>query len=624
MKRWMLSTDGGVTYDREVYPIKPVRYSWERDLNAGQIFFRQKLSTPLVFAGDDYRYFRGFERTNVRRCDRFFIRQERLCEKRWVVRWTGSFSVTGGWDHDACEFTVTPRVEDRFTCFMEALERKVNLLAPPGQTVTATIVTTLEFATIFVQPILNPTTWSCDVDADYEDQGWVVGYTHIIGLSEILGILWREVATTDCVGGIPVPPPGTGWVLAENNCALNGTAKYARPPVITWPYGAPTQGTCVGGVSQQPDSPECASWLMIRGCGSCPIIFGGGGDNPDLLDYGTWYICLDGDTRVKYADRGRPLQVVLEYMLERAECDDITLASDFFEINPVGDAPGYVPGRNYVTGATNQYDEIFVLHESDVADPGATNPATKLERSWKEMFALFLAMARLYWTIDSDGRLRIEHWSFYSFAVGLDTTASPQDRALNRGNSRYTYLSEDVPKYERLTFSEAQGPDFVGKDIIYSGPCVGIDQKAEETQAEVTTDISFINSNPDQANKDGLVLVATEAANVINDVGALSLTVATNAPMSKANLQDRFWRHDRYLLNGNMNAVDQTFEGVRPNIQQTGVRAQFCCELEGWDANEGVITELGTRILAGRAGYVERAELDDDNDLLTITLRYAR
>ena len=92
-----------------------------------------------------------------------------------------------------------------------------------------------------------------------------------------------------------------------------------------------------------------------------------------------------------------------------------------------------------------------------------------------------------------------------------------------------------------------------------------------------------------------------------------------------ANLQRDYWTWDRPQKLGNMNGEDVTFDDTMPSIEQTGVRATYCCEMVGgWDANDTVITELGNVFLAGRRGYVEKAELDDENDLLTLTLRYSR
>jgi hypothetical protein len=610
MKRWMLSTDGGVTYDREVYPIKPVRYSWERDLNAGQIFFRQKLSTPLVFDGDDYRYFRGFERTNVRRCDRFFIRQERLCEKRWKVQWTGSFTVTAGWDHSACQFTVTPKVEDRFSCLLDGQQKKANVMSVEPVEIGAHVLpTNIVFASCFTVYPEDPDL-VCDPQFSSAD-GWIILATNALPFPEFpLGSFARtyarEQVTVDCAAGASSPPPGAGWMLVQNDCFTTGTAIYARTPDTTsWGLYGAVLGTCSGGIAAPLSS--SISLIPVSGCGT---------------GFPPTYAFITGQA-ISYG-RSRALVDVVKFLVEKAGCD-IDVVSDFFEWDPPADTPGYVAGRNYVTNAGNQVDELYVMDVSDAADPTATNPATRADWSFKEWAELARAMFRVYWTIDRLGRLRFEHWRAWSFGIGLDTTASAQDRKLNSANERYSYLKDTTPSSERMVMSAARGEDFVGKDILYDPACTNPELNPGETQASIVTDLSLAVSDPDAMPTTGLVMVATQDDEVINDVGDLSHAAGTNTPLSVANLQRDYWTWDRPQKLGNMNGEDVTFDDTMPSIEQTGVRATYCCEMVGgWDANDTVITELGNVFLAGRRGYVEKAELDDENDLLTLTLRYSR
>ena len=87
------------------------------------------------------------------------------------------------------------------------------------------------------------------------------------------------------------------------------------------------------------------------------------------------------------------------------------VVSDFFEWSPIGDTPGYVAGQNYVTGETNQVDHLVILQKSDAIDPTASNPATIGEITLKEMLQFMVETFRVYWIIDDDGNLRLEHIS---------------------------------------------------------------------------------------------------------------------------------------------------------------------------------------------------------------------
>lgn len=317
----------------------------------------------------------------------------------------------------------------------------------------------------------------------------------------------------------------------------------------------------------------------------------------------------------------------LEYMLERAGCDVSAVVSDFFEWNPIGDAPGYVAGENYITGETNTVSNIQILQKSDAIDPLATNPATIGEMTIAEMFQWLRAL-QVFWDIDDSGRLRLEHWHFWNYSQGLDLTTG-EAYELNRGMNRYEHLSQEIPGRERCTMAEANGPDFVGLDIIYDSPCVQVDERnsVEETKLGfITTDISFISTTPDAISTSGFVMLACDSEaipNVIIDTGAITGVPTTNAPLSWANIHAAFWTWNRYLKQGNMNGEDVTFDGIVPNIQQPDLKAPFCCGMESWDPRDTVKTELGQDYLNNRNAFVEKAELEDYDDRLSITPRYA-
>jgi hypothetical protein len=75
---------------------------------------------------------------------------------------------------------------------------------------------------------IGVTWWRMDNKNDGTDAWGIVG-----------PIYAREKATTACVGGLPVPPLGAGWVLLSNDCGTTNTATYVResPKFIQGPTG---------------------------------------------------------------------------------------------------------------------------------------------------------------------------------------------------------------------------------------------------------------------------------------------------------------------------------------------------------------------------------------------------
>lgn len=615
MKRWTLSIDGGVTFPTVVTPLGG-SFTKERDLDSGLIAFRTKLSSDLLFIKDDFTLFRAYEQSDENRCLRLFIRRERYCSGEWQVQWTGRFSTgSGRWNFNTCQFSVKPDVVDQYTCILDKLKVKVNALDVPAQEVEGVIFpSNVEFL------ICNGSGPSSEcAEAQVGNNGWA----GVIWAEAVCGgavtFYWREKVTTNCVDGAPVPPPGAGWVLLADNCASDGTAIYVRPPSDPFPFDDPTV-VITGSEDPTPPGGPCSNWFHM-GTIEC---------DPLAPTWAHVWLCPDTGDVTTY-DRGRKLIDVLNYMFSKTDCpqlDIVNIVSDFFEWTPPGDAPGYVAGQNYVTGETNQVDKLFIFQKSDVVLPGASNPAVRGETTMAEVLSWMRTMFRVYWRLTDDGDMRFEHWLYWAAVEGLDLTDTAEKRKL-AGLNAYTHLKDEIPARERLTFQEALGSDFVGVPIEYSGPCVtedGDQSELEYTLKGLTTDIVFIDSDPDAIDRTGFVMMATSEVSgvftVIIDIGAITGAPATNAPLSTANLQDKYWRWDRLQPTGNMNGTDVTFDGYLPTIEQTGVLVRMCCDMMDWVPENTVKTLLGENYLGGRQGFVQKAEIKDATDLMTLTLRY--
>ena len=72
-------------------------------------------------------------------------------------------------------------------------------------------------------------------------------------------------------------------------------------------------------------------------------------------------------------DNGMHFSEVMKEILKGA-CPNLTLKSDFFQINPDN-----VSAINYVTGKTSTVNNIVIFQKSDVKRPTASGNASKLE-----------------------------------------------------------------------------------------------------------------------------------------------------------------------------------------------------------------------------------------------------
>lgn len=606
----VLAVDTSNTFNTEVYPANTadVKFTQERDLEKGQIFFRTKMASDLVFGGRSRQadYTRLWNARFADSCAPIYIRFEEKKSGSWRVLWTGVFAAAGcRFDPDRCLAMVRPDVVDRYTCLLASMDRKANVLRVRSVDSQAALVFPLEFEACYFENFTEETactaaflflgsTWS-----QVDDFGYGVG---------IYRIYARRRETTICVDGSPVPPPGGGWTLTTNNCAIDGTAVYTKAltggEIFTLNING-AAGTCVDGVAVPPTG-ACGAYVLIKDCADA---------DPPL------YACI-GSTPFPLSG-ARTLLSITEFLLRMSACSVTPdVVSDFLEWNPAGDAPGYVAGINYVTGEANQHNHLIAIQNSDAIDPGASEPATRGDMTLGQVLDLLNKSAQLFWDLTEDNVLRIEHWTYWSEPIGLDiasVTKASEPLAFNPTRDK-------VPRLESAKWQAAQAQDFVGLDIEYSGPCVPED--ASNRSADLPyfiTDLTYINDEPDDISKDGFTILACSLASgvysVLIDIGAISDVYVSNAPMSWANLQRDFWQHNRPLIEGRMNGEDTVFAGIRPSVEQSSV-VVTCRDFVAWDPREAVEGALSA-LLGVESGEVLKAEWNPRLETLTLTIGYA-
>lgn len=672
-KRWMVSLDDGVSYGTEVVVLNGAEVRFVAEQQENEVFKRVKLETELLFDKAAFALLYPYEQHPGLRCTVIYIRQEVECRGMWVPRWTGRFtSGACGWDLDGCTVTVKPEVFDRYTCLLDAMDEKINVLDSPPYCATAEFDRQFDFGMVrgnWTRPDLiggigvnstyeyeyylrstnmdiDPGLWTLDGSAaDYLGNGWSKAKTLFTNTdpvtmdewSTIIVVYWRERVTTLCVDGDPVEPPGTGWQLYENNCGVDGTAVYVREPVIPYTFGDPVGGGCTGGDGDpiEPATPcEGGQWLTINPVGpdlpsdlgfvACTYMYFGSGTTAD----GSlpWFICITGIVEQEYC-RARRMDDTIQRMLDTYNCPSATrVVSDFFEINPDGTAEGYADGINYVTGDTNTLNHLLLLQASDAIDPDASEWATLGELSLRELLEWLRIMFQVYWDITPGGVFRLEHIDYWTQVEALDLTTADALRR-NAMRNRYKHLSEAAPRRERMSYQAQRTLDFVGRDIVYPAACATGEVKQESVT--VFADLAYLVGDPDAVSREGFVMLAcTEidgtpdpTYSVIVDTGILLPNPVTNHPLAWSTLHDRYFRSWRYVRSGELNGVTTNFE-VRPTIEQDGLVTDVCCDNLTWDGSGTVKTELGEQYLAMRQGLVHKATWDDTDDIIRLTLRY--
>lgn len=568
----------------------------------GQRFTRSFLSGEFIFTGDDYTWLKAIE-DGANNCVYIDAILDRSCDNQvtWTEYFVGRFTCSDAkWDLDRCRVSVELKPADAYTCLEAGSGESFNIISLPTE---YTINDPGELKS-YEWTIITGAVPCVNLQASPPvGAGWTwVGCDTTTSAPVNYGFFWREYKWTQCIAGSPQVPDGTGWSLDTNDCGTTGLAKYVRAPIEAAPNPATDfifVNTCNGGVPDKPVGYSCVIELMDYLCATpwawwwdrCPAA-------------GTDYT----HTRYLY-------DVVLG--IAQTACSDITdIKSDFFEWNPPGDATGYVAGTNYVSGETpNKPNQLYLSHKSDILQPAATQPATVGNLTWNEITAYLYNMFQVCWWYDPiDSTIRFEHVSYNQYATGLDLTVGTYLR-LNKGKKVYTYLRDKRYKFEKYNFMEANGVDFVGTDIIYNFNCIDPviggpkpgsnalhlanqnDNSKTYSVDKITTDIEYIISNPSEISSDGFVMLCAfddGAANLTLDyeIGAISGNLKSNGHLAWANLHDKYWRHDRILIEGNMNGQDVTFESAKRTKRQADLIAYECCDTD-INTEELVKTELG-------------------------------
>ena len=163
--------------------------------------------------------------------------------------------------------------------------------------------------------------------------------------------------------------------------------------------------------------------------------------------------------------------------------------------------------------------EYFITPKSNIINANYDQPARKADVSLQIILKMLADTFKVHWHIDK-GRLRLEHISWYqkggtySFTpiVGTDLTTL-QNIKNNKGwdfsQNKFEYDKESMPERFEYGWMDDVSPIFQGNaiDIISNFTQEG---KVEDSNiGGFTTDVDYIQSNPQEISKDGFVLLGT-------------------------------------------------------------------------------------------------------------------
>jgi len=359
-------------------------------------------------------------------------------------------------------------------------------------------------------------------------------------------------------------------------------AETPQPVIITCTFfyhRLTKEGTCEGGSPVPPDL--VADWYLLED--NCP--------SPPLY----WKCPIDSHLAATY-QYGRMFSDVIQYLLDQTGCG-LQVQSDFFNINPQGDAPD---NRAY-QAALLYLQNLVIFQKSDIKRFDGTNKSDR--PSWvikiKEIFDDLWIMFKVKPSIADDVILRLEHISFYEAQEGNDYTNEYYTRELQRDNA-------DTPRLTRFYFRDEQCSEyFRGFPIeIYCG-----EGEADARCTQFYTDLNFATDadNAESVGDAGWFMMATE------QVDGVYRCIQDNRPLSFTELHANYHTYEMAGV-GKINGEEVVPDSILRTRKQPPFSVKKCCDDE-WDVERLITTRLGQ-------GEIENADLNLSTNELTLTAKY--
>lgn len=500
-----------------------------------KLSYKKQLSGKITFKDEAFKRILQME-NSIYRCDEQTLTIIKVCNNVERIYFVGKISLNEAeFDLDKCKVVMKYAEDKTDKCVDDGKNNKLNLLQLISSKIvvkTASYAGTIEFKTCNHgdNAPIDANYW-CGTGDPYSQRWTIIQWNNYSpgGSHHRIQNKWaREIFEVDCS-----ETPDPNWVLIEDNCGTTGKKKFA---------GGITTFGCV--FTTVPED-EMGAYSYTMDC--------------KILGY---------DNGTATIDNGVHLTDVLKELI-RASCPNLTLKSDFFQINPDN-----VSANNYVTGRKSTTDNIVIFQKSDVKRPTATGNASKLEISLETMLDVLRKMFNVKWRIEGNV-FRIEHVSKYSKNIGIDVTSN-QLKKYFMGYRQYSYESSQIPQKETWKFKEQKSADWT-MEITYSG-CVSNGKKNEVSNLidDAMTDIVFAMQNPEADSKfvedAGFVLISTKKVGseyFINTENLGGGRTLNNVLSWKALIRD-FHYYERPMKVGKVNGVTTEFITTIPT--KKGVR----------------------------------------------------
>lgn len=558
----------------ELTPLfKTINFRWKKQNN--DVYYRKEISSKLRFKKDDFDLLLDID-TNSKGCDNLF----EICDFCFTPTGTTVFdgflnTKKGEFDCDNCWVDISPDNIDRYTCLTEDIcDEEINIFrcVNISDRVTAkTFYGDIECKTCNQQfdpiPPIQPqdTFAQCFSTADPAEYGWTVTKNEyqVLTFPQDIALLKTEYCR-EVFTGANAPSMDIAWMqIAPNKWARPLTTIFVNStyeeiggrPTWTYEYS-------IVGYSQENDA---------------PLEFDNGIRMCDLID------CL-------------------------TESCGHNIISNFFNCNPDNSNPTNI-AYDYASQCLENI-VIYDLFDVIISDGSADNNSTISNITFCKLRNIFEKMFNVFFVIDDDNNLRIEHISYFNQVQGLDLTQGKYSKYLD-GKNKFKYDRLNIPARETWKWQFESSQDFASCDFIYD--CSTTDRTEEFSIDCVNADIGYLtNQDEDEfSSSEGFVFMALDENDfIMTEDGIL------NGCLRLCSLQENLFIYDRPIKFATFNGGDIEFESTKAIKSQDKIRIPFCCEdFILFNPNQLVKTKLGW-------GQIKVADYDSFSETLELELTH--
>lgn len=167
---------------------------------------------------------------------------------------------------------------------------------------------------------------------------------------------------------------------------------------------------------------------------------------------------------------------------------------------------------------------ILLSQKTNVINGNYDKPAQKATTKLKDIFDMLKSVFKVYWFIDDNKRLRLEHLVYFrnggsysgTARIGYDLTGMENTRNHKKWSyktSAWSFDKEDMPATFQFSWMDDVTPSFEGLPIEIISPYVKEDNIEDVQVGNFTTDIDFMMLNPGSISDDGFALLGAVEAN---------------------------------------------------------------------------------------------------------------